>query len=85
MLLTQAMLTNWPWCPDNTFPTRFDADLLRLRKVGVKLRVQVPSAELRGPAGVLFSHAGTSVDGRTRVPDQEIRFEVTPRNFNLGR
>lgn len=83
--LTQAMLTDGPWCPDAGFPSRFDADLLRVRKIGVKLRVQVASAELRGPAGALFSHGGSSSIGRTVVPDQEIRFEITPRNFNLGR
>jgi hypothetical protein len=83
--LTQAQLTNGPWCPDGAFPTRFDADLLRVRKIGVMMRVQVASAELRGPAGALFRNGGTSKMGRTLVPDQEIRFEITPRNFNLGR
>lgn len=82
--LTQAQLTDGPWCPDGTFPTRFDADLLRVRKIGVKLRVQVASSDLRGPAGALFAVGGTS-NGRSIVPDQEIRFEITPRNFNLGR
>jgi hypothetical protein len=85
VLMDQQMLTNGPWCPDATFPTRFDADLLRIRKVGIRLRVQVASAELRGPAGVLFTNGGTSIGGRTLVPDQEVRFEITPRNFNLGR
>lgn len=83
--LTQATLTDGPWCPDITFPTRFDADLLRLRKIGVRLRVQVASADLRGPAGILFSNGGSSRNARMMVPDQDIRFEVTPRNFNLGR
>jgi hypothetical protein len=83
--LTQAQLTNGPWCPDGGFPSRFDADLLRVRKIGVMLRVQVASAELRGPAGALFRRGGTSNSARTLVPDQEIRFEITPRNFNLGR
>ena len=83
--LTEEMLTNGPWCPDATFPTRYDADLLRVRRIGVRMRVQVASAELRGPAGVLFRNAGTSQGGNRLVPDQEIRFEITPRNFNLGR
>lgn len=83
--LTQAMLTDGPWCPDAAFPTRFDADLFRVRKVGVMLRVQVASAELRGPAGGLFRNGGTAISARSLVPDQEIRFEVTPRNINLGR
>lgn len=83
--LTQAMLTDGPFCPDGGFPTRFDADLFRVRKVGVMLRVQVASAELRGPAGALFRNGGTSKSARQLVPDQEIRFEVAPRNINLGR
>ncbi len=85
VLLDKAALIDGPWCPDNTYANRFDADLFRLRKVGVRLRLQVASAELRGPAGLLFAKAGTSRVGRNLVPDQEIRFEITPRNFNLGR
>ena len=83
--LPPAMLTDGPCCPDAAFGTRYDADLLRIRKIGVRMRVQVASAELRGPAGVLFRNAGTSPGGNRLVPDQEIRFEITPRNFNLGR
>ncbi|MGE5244171.1 MAG: PilW family protein [Betaproteobacteria bacterium] len=83
--LTAAQLTDGPWCPDAANPNRWDADLLRIRKVAVTLRVQAAVASLRGPAGVLFSHAGTSISGNTWVPDQEVRFEVTPRNMNLGR
>ena len=85
ILMDEEMLTDGPWCPDNTFPTRFDADLLRLRKIGIRLRVQVASSALRGPAGILFTNGGTSMGGQTLVPDQEVRFEITPRNFNLGR
>jgi Tfp pilus assembly protein PilW len=83
--LTPAQLIDGPFCPDAGFPTRFDADLYRVRKVGVALRVQVAAAELRGPAGALFRNAGTARGNRSLVPDQEIRFEVTPRNINLGR
>jgi hypothetical protein len=85
VLLTQDMLTDGPWCPDATFPTRYDADVLRIRKIGVRLRVQVASAELRGPAGVLFRNPGTATAVQHMVPDQEIRFDIVPRNFNLGR
>jgi type II secretory pathway pseudopilin PulG len=83
--LTQEMLTDGPWCPDADFPTRFDVDLLRVRKIGVLMRVQVASSELRGPAGVLFSRAGTGTKARMLVPDQEVQFEISPRNFNLSR
>ena len=85
VLLEEAQLTDGPFCPEPDVPSRFDADLLRIRKVGILLRVQVGSANLRGPASVLFRNAGTGQRARTLVPDQEVRFEITPRNFNLGR
>jgi hypothetical protein len=83
--LQPADLVDGPWCPDATKQQRFDADLLRIRRVRVKLRVQVAAETLRGPAGVLFKYGGTSIGGEKYVPDQEIRFDVTPRNMNLGR
>jgi hypothetical protein len=83
--LDPAILTDGPFCPDNTKQEPFDADLLRIRRVRVKLRVQVGLQELRGPAGLLFVRGGTSTSGERFVPDQEIAFDVTPRNMNLGR
>jgi hypothetical protein len=82
--LTAAMLSDGPWCPDPAKPNRFDADLLRVRRVRVTMRVQVGLATLRGPAGALFTKGGTATSNRM-VPDQEISFDVTPRNLNLGR
>jgi len=83
--LTAAQLKDGPWCPDAANVNRWDADLLRIRKIGVTLRVQAAAASLRGPASALFSHGGTSKSGTKWVPDQEIRFMVSPRNLNLGR
>jgi prepilin-type N-terminal cleavage/methylation domain-containing protein len=83
--LTALQLTDGPWCPDATNPNRFDADLLRVRKIGVRVRVQTGVDALRGPAGALFTYGGTSRGGNRYLPDQEIRFQVTPRNLNLGR
>ncbi|MGQ0736274.1 MAG: PilW family protein [Acidobacteriota bacterium] len=85
MLMGAAMLSDGPWCPTTTSPNRYDADLLRIRKIGAVMRVQVASSGLRGPASALFRRGGTAMTSRTMVPDQEIRFEVSPRNFNLGR
>jgi type II secretory pathway pseudopilin PulG len=81
--LTQAQLTDGPWCPDAAAPGRYDADLLRVRKVGVTFRVQASNATFRGTAGTLFTRGGTARTGS--LPDQEIKFDVTPRNLNLGR
>lgn len=47
------------------------------------LRVQAPSADLRGPAGYLFRQAGTATQGRRWLPDVEIRMAVTVRNEAL--
>jgi hypothetical protein len=88
------MLNDGPWCPGfsndkgDELPNRFDADMLRVRKIRVTVRVQVGPEWLRGtnPDGsMLFTNPGTSKSGNTLVPDQEIRFEVTPRNMNIGR
>ena len=81
--LDPATLIDGPWCPDAAAPERFDADLLRIRRVSVRLRVQAPRP-FRGPAGELFVHGG---DARTSgwVPDQEIQFDVAPRNLNRDR
>jgi type II secretory pathway pseudopilin PulG len=37
--LTASQLTDGPWCPDDVNANRYDADLLRVRKVRVTLRV----------------------------------------------
>jgi hypothetical protein len=83
--LLPAMLTDGPWCPSVTVTNRFDADLLRIRRIGVRLRVQAGSAMFRGPVGVLFTRGGTATRSRQLVPDREIRIDVTPRNLNVGR
>ena len=83
--LTGAQLTDGPWCPDALNPNRFDADLLRIRKIAVTVRVEAAIAALRGPASALFTNGGTSRSGSRWAPDQEVRFEVSSRNLNLGR
>jgi len=62
--LTASQLTDGPWCPDDINANRYDADLLRIRKVRVTLRV-------------------TGSDDSVRAGS--VRFDVTPRNLNLGR
>jgi prepilin-type N-terminal cleavage/methylation domain-containing protein len=81
--LDPATLIDGPWCPDASDPERFDADLLRIRRVGVRLRVQAPRP-FRGRAGELFMHEGDARPSGS-VPDQEIRFDVAPRNLNRDR
>jgi hypothetical protein len=83
--LTKEQLIDGPWCPDADSPNRFDADLFRVRKIGVRIRLQTGNDSLRGPASALFTYGGTSRGGNKYLPDQEVRFQVTPRNLNLGR
>jgi prepilin-type N-terminal cleavage/methylation domain-containing protein len=87
-------LNDGPWCPGynngsgDELPNRFDADLLRIRRIRVTVRVQVGDETLRGtnPTGkTLFINPGSSRTGTGYVADQEIRFEVSPRNMNIGR
>jgi hypothetical protein len=79
--LTGAQLTDGPWCPDESSANRWDADLLRVRRIGVTLRIESAIAALRGPAGVLFTHGGTSQTGSKWLPDQQVTFQVSPRNL----
>jgi prepilin-type N-terminal cleavage/methylation domain-containing protein len=83
--LTAEDLTDGPWCPDAAAANRWDADLLRIRKISVTMRVEAAIDALRGPAGALFARPGTSRGGPGWVPDQEIRFQVSPRNLNRDR
>jgi len=83
--LSPASLGDGPWCPDSLSPGRFDADLFRVRRVHVSLRVQSALASLRGPAGTLFMRGGTARAGDRYVPDLTVQFDVTPRNMNLAR
>ena len=83
--LSASRLTDGPFCPDASIGNRFDADLLRIRKVRVTIRVQVGPKNLRGPAGTFFLRGGTAAGGERYIPDQEISFEVMPRNLNFGR
>jgi hypothetical protein len=85
VLLTKAQLTDGPWCPDANNASHFDADLFRIRKVAVTLRLEAAVDAMRGPVSALFSRGGTAKNAAKFLPDQEIRFQVSPRNLNLWR
>jgi prepilin-type N-terminal cleavage/methylation domain-containing protein len=78
--ITTAMLLDGPWCPDGADPARFDADLLRIRGVDFRLRVEAASAALRGPVPQLFQRPGTEQNAGRWVPDVEIRTRIALRN-----
>jgi hypothetical protein len=81
--LPAAMLKDGPMCGGGN--NAFDADLLRIRKVRVIMRVQAANPALRGADTALFKHPGTSRGGEKFVPDYTVSFEVSPRNLNLTR
>ena len=76
--LTPVQLTDGPSC--GVAPNRYDADLLRVRSVRVTLRLEAEAAYLRG-SGAAFVQSGTSVGGMRYLPDQEVTFDVAPRNM----
>jgi hypothetical protein len=80
--LPLSTLGDGPWC--GAGQNRFDADLLRVKQVRVTLRVQTGNAAFRG-TGADFAVAGTSREALRNMPDYTVRFEVSPRNMNLGR
>jgi len=82
-LLTAAQLSDGPYCGSGD--NEFDADLLRVRKVRVMLRVQAASPTLRGSDPAFFRNPGTAQGGERYVPDYIVSFDVTPRNLNLTR
>jgi hypothetical protein len=82
--LSPALLTDGPWCPDASHAFRFDADLLRVRRVRVQIRVQA-SRPFRGLAGLLFMNSGSARDSWRYVPDENLTLEISPRNINVAR
>jgi type II secretory pathway pseudopilin PulG len=83
--LDAAVLADGPWCPDAAAANRFDADLLRIRKVRVRLRAEAWSDMVRGADSRFFRRPGLATSGMALVPDQEINFEGVPRTLGGGR
>lgn len=78
-LLGPAELQDGPWCPGAS-GVGYDADLFRVRRVDVRLRVEAASARLRGPAGLLFSRGGHG-HAASWVQDLELRVAISPPNL----
>ena len=72
VLLDPARFTDGPWCPDGVQAVRFDADLLRIRRVRLRLRVQVAVPAMRGAGRLFFA------------PEQQVVLDVTPRNLGAA-
>ena len=80
--LPLEMLADGPWCGQGGI--EFDADLLRVRRIGIRLRVQAPGASVRG-TGPEFARPGTARSGLRTVPDVAVRIDVSPANLQVSR
>jgi hypothetical protein len=76
-----AAFTDGPWC--GAGDNRFDADLLRVRRVRVVATLQAPDA-LRAVGG-LFARSGQATAALSLVPDLTVTVDVAPRSLNAGR
>lgn len=79
--LTATMLTDGPWCGSGD--TRYDADLLRVRRVRVSVRLQATDAAVRGTDRTRFANPGSARRSALFVPDATVEMDVAPRNLRL--
>jgi prepilin-type N-terminal cleavage/methylation domain-containing protein len=79
--LTGALLVDGPWCGAGA--SRFDADLLRLRRVKVTVRLQASDPAVRGPDRLKFRNPGHASRPGFMVPDTTIVLDVRPRNLRV--
>ncbi|MGH9387117.1 MAG: PilW family protein [Vicinamibacterales bacterium] len=78
--LARSVLQDGPWCAGGSAGS-YDADLLRLRRVDISLRVEALTPMLRGPAGELFRHGGSGARSAVPwVPDRNVTMSVSLRN-----
>jgi hypothetical protein len=56
------------------------ANLSQTTHLSIRLRLEAPSAMLRGPAGYLFRRPGSAGNARQWLPDVQMFFTVALRN-----
>jgi hypothetical protein len=79
--LTADRLRDGPWCGSGG--ARFDADLLRVRSIRVRLTLQAGRGEFRARSGHVVP--GVATRPASVVPDLEIAFDIAPRNLAVTR
>ena len=79
--LTTEMLSDGPWCGSGG--TRFDADLLRVRRIRITVRLQASDPSVRGSDRQRFVNPGSATRDPSMVPDVTVAIDVTPRNLGL--
>jgi hypothetical protein len=83
--LGPELLSDGPWCPDESAPNRVDADLFRVRAVRIVIGLEAASPGVRGANARLFAHPGTAVAASRWVADRQVTIDVVPRALHLGR
>lgn len=76
--LTPAMLSDGPICGAGA--SAYDADLLRVRRITVRMRLEAADQHLRGVDPARFTNPGLARSTAVS-PDREVRIDVTPRNL----
>jgi len=79
--LDGALLTDGPWCAHADEPGRFDADLLRVRRVRLSLAVEAAAASSRGQDPQRFGRPGTADNPHITVPDLQLTLDIVPRSL----
>ena len=74
--LEPGRLTDGPWC--GTAPFRFDADLLRVRRVRVRLRLEAEHDAQRGRDPRRFAAPGSAPGPAHEVADLDLAADVEP-------
>jgi hypothetical protein len=77
--LSADVLTDGPWCGSGEM--QFDADLLRVRRVRLVIRLQASDPAARGLDRMRFTNPGSARTDSTAVPDAVVSVDVTPRNL----
>jgi hypothetical protein len=80
--LEPATLCDGPWIGEA--PWRVDADLFRVRRVRVRLRLQADAAAVRGINPQRFAAAGTATSPAREVPDLDLAIDVAPASLRGG-
>ena len=83
--LPPSLLGDGPWCPDAAAPGLFDADLLRVRQVRIRVRAEAGARAMRGSRGALFWRAGVASHAAVLLPDHEAVLDIVPRNLAARR
>ena len=80
--LDVARLSDGPWC--GVPPFRFDADLFRVRRVRVHVRLEAEAASARGRNPARVTRVGLATAASREVDDLDVVVEVTPPALRGG-